>query len=302
MTSRMMKSAIIFFLVAVSARAGASGLCTTTASSNKLFMKSQPDHVGHCGAFAFRALLHQHRCKMDPKNCALPSVVDIIAKSTKHNRKDLVMVTGMMLDALQRDGGSVADEKCLSYSSFWPTPAGAGEKISYNQNYAAMTLERMKSSMPNAEYCKIRSQLGQLDRVSKEIAAAITKVGEDVYVEKRKFAEASRCPRRPLPRANLAYTRNTGGPETLMGLLDQGHSVMTPLFLKEPDGTTRGYHAVVVTNYRQKCCAGVCVRSFQVIDSLGYYWAQPGASTDGWVDESVLIGSIASDARLVTMH
>jgi hypothetical protein len=288
----------------------ARGACTTSGSKNKVFMKSQPDPVGYCGAFAFRALLHQHRCRVDPKNCALPSVVDILAKTIKHYPKDWITAPGYMLTAMQKEGGGVADENCLRFSSFWKDAPKNGEAGStYNQTFMTAVLERMKAKIPsdgryaNCEYCeysKLKSQLGQLDKVTREIAGALDKLSEDLNLEKRRFAEASRCVRRKIPDTKVHFTNQTGKPETLIGLLDGGSSVLTPLFIKEPDGKAQGHHAIVVTNYRQKCCAGACVRRYQVIDSLGFYWA-PGA-TDGWVDEDILMKSLAPQSRLTILR
>jgi len=77
----------------------------------------------------------------------------------------------------------------------------------------------------------------------------------------------------------------------MLKALDNGKSVLVALEIPQTkESSVVGPHAVVVTNYKRKCCANVCVAKYQLLDSLGFYWAQN--SSDGWVSEEVLLKAL----------
>lgn len=300
---RNLRTGLFIILVCFWLPAGALAevTCTADASANKVHMPEVSDPVGYCATFAVRALLHEFRCAEDGKNCELPAMLDLIRDSRKHY--DHIESNGPinLLNALEAEGLAVADEKCLSYREFWDSSENpALEKLTFQTGFTDAVFAKVEHRLSLADRCTLKAIGAGLPLTGVNFAGFIERQANALLEEMNAFAEKQKCPRRKIPPFEKWALRYEDDPAPIKMLLKQGHSLMVSLEVPEPDGKRSGPHAVTLTNFREECCAGVCVAKYQVLDSLGHYWA-PSAH-DGWVSDVDLENRIIAKSAVLFLR
>lgn len=279
-------------------------------------MDPMPDHVGYCGNFAFRAMLHQFRCQQSQELCKLPAVLDILATNAKEfgvAHYFEIMGGKSTIDAVL-ERGSIPSEECLKFESIFPIREQGTESASknYSVTYSNavtdafsqyLTFDEKVLLKDHSNICPLRPwsnlTIEEQKKVVGKLARSVNKkIGEVIGAA----SDKSGCPRLPIPPADRKMTRVETAKKALTAIEQQvklGHAVMAGLVIQQPGGTARGPHAITVTNTRQTCCGRICVKEFQVIDSLGYYWTK---AVNGWVSEQSLLDSLRPDQSIVWLE
>ncbi|MGE0763118.1 MAG: hypothetical protein AB7N80_07570 [Bdellovibrionales bacterium] len=253
--------------------------------------------MGFCAYFAYRVLLHQYRCELTPENCRLPAVLSLI--NAGNQSKDVKMSLG---EAMKRfaQGGGTADEECLKFENYYKPlaakPGQSWEQI-YDSNTIRIAAEAQQqrceangvSYTPISESKLVASPLSLFPAGTSK-AEAYKAIAQLMREHLTKYYKAKNCPETPMPPHSTANAKFKST-QQLQELLQRGRTIFAVLHVKQPNGKSYGPHAVAVTNFRKKCCLGLCVTQYQVIDSLGHYWAEGGAANE-WVSEDDLVKAI----------
>lgn len=280
---------IILLGLAVASLSLAATTCTREGSKNTVWMKQVNDHVGYCGFFAYRALIHQFRCREDRLNCQQPSVLDMINQADelkKQYKKEFGFEDLDFPSFLLKHMTEIKDETCLPFQSFfklqrqnsqtkdssWSDAFGiAWERaLAYDKHSRCFNGNKLCYSpfYTKAEYNKmVQSYLQSL------LPA---------------FIKRQKCSDRLVPKNKVVQAQATT--EKLKHILMSGNSALVGLIIPEFNGKRIDPHAVVVTNYKTVCCLNICTTSYQLLDSLGFYWSK--THYNGWVSETELFENI----------
>lgn len=273
--------------------------CHTDETKNKVYMQTVLDHVGFCGLMAFRAQLHQYRCKLDSKNCELPAIVDIVKLSNVGS----VMSSEKSYQKFVNDisiGVSLKDETCTPFEGFFKPYPGPLPPWEWKELFTFQILRSIGVELKPEQEDNIRKNW---PLIQKQLKIGPSDVFKDVVL--KKFQEAinvysnnPQCKARKIPAFKVQFFPYSQ--TELINQLKAGNESLLDLRVLQPDGKKTGPHAILVTNHRTTCCSGICLTQFQVIDSLGTYWALQNKGKQ-WVSEQELTNVIGPGTRIQTL-
>lgn len=273
--------------------------CSTEASSNKLYMNTIYDGVGFCGPMALRAHLHQFRCKSDPKNCKLPSVLELVKLSREVKAYDSDANRDKFMQSMGV-GIRLKDESCVPVEKLFKPYDGNLPNYDWGKTFTFYQLRALGMKIAPTE------DLVKDNWNTIQVALKLTR--ETVYkdVLEQKFSKLleiylkeNQCKTSPIP--PFEYKAKPFSVGLLISQLKSGHEAEVNLWIKQPGSQKLGSHAILITNYKKTCCANLCTTMFQTIDSLGTYWAPENRGKD-WVSEKDLLGAVTKDATIITFQ
>ncbi len=291
-TNRILIISLVSALCLISTPSeGEESVCKETGSKNKVHMDNISDYVGFCGLHAMRASIHQLRCKVDPDNCVLPSILEIVKAD-----KELPRQNDDYAKLLQQfgTGRPLKDESCIPFDGFFKHSSRELPTWDWSNRYAFYSFKAMKIELePTSDVRKdnnslIEEMLGITEKDTQAFIKLKTesrfKTALDNYVGNKK------CEPRKTP--EFRVKRTMFSPANLQKQLLDGDSVLVPLEVAQPGTSIIGPHEILVTNFRKTCCLQRCVTQYQVIDSLDLYWVK-GQTANMWISEKDLTDAVS---------
>jgi hypothetical protein len=294
-----------FLALIVNAQQTAPSTCVTTGSNNRVYMEQVSDSVGFCGAFAFRSALNQFICRERNGDCALPSVNAILGQTfawfgPAHITSPLNLRGGMAFSSF-----IIPTEECFPFASFW---GEANERTLRQGTFEDFYFHRMLAHVETKVIdptlsCAIRNIYDNEKILPQNLGAILGRAFEstfrDLHSTSQARANQQNCRKVTSPPFDVNFDPYLGDMSALINFLDQGRAVIVGLRVPQPNQQSAGRHAVTVVNHRRQCCAGICSTQYQILDSMGFYWA-PNAN-EGWVNEADLKAALVTGESLTTI-
>ncbi len=254
--------------------------CIKTNSKNKVHDEVPQDYVGYCGLFALRTAMHQFRCDVDPTNCKMPAILEMINEvQNKLSDRDQGYV-----ELLKRAGEvGIRDESCMPYEKFFPREKNEAVTWDWAQRSSFYTYRALHIPVkPTAEVTRDNWGLIFTALNISRSEQLKSKVEERFASELNRYVQNKNCESRRYPRA--ALKSDVMDYKKIRHHIDRGNTVLMGLQIPQPGSQSVGGHSVALRNYRQTCCLGLCSTEYEVLDSLGLYWAK--SPSGRWVSES----------------
>jgi hypothetical protein len=206
-----------------------------------------------------------------------------------------------LLNAIQGDGGAISDEKCLGLESYFKRPDGSPEgPVEWNTSWSRVMLATLKPVL-TCDETNLLLDPEHPERLS-DLQKTIESLNKKIATQMSEFVAKSDCQKRSFPKMEVKATNYPEGDfaafsKEAQRILKEGKNLFIPLFIQQPDGKSMGPHAVVIANYRTKCCGDICDTEYQIIDSAGFFWAPK--AYDGWVSAETLKKSLHRSSSMM---
>jgi hypothetical protein len=267
-------------------------------------MQTVHDYVGFCGPMALRVLLHEYRCEIDPSNCKLPSVLNLVKISKVLGVKasqgeDQDKASKVFMEKLS-EGVKIQNEECVPITNFFRPYEGDLSSYDWGQLSMFYKLRAVGIEIPVTKepikdnWMKIQMglNLAPKDNFLDVLEGKISKKLDD-------FLLNSHCKEIPVPPFTLRAAKFSK--ENLLKELKAGRKALVNLVIPQSGTGKKGPHAIAVVNSQKTCCSGLCSTRYQTVDSLGTYWAPQNKGND-WVTESELLDAVDRSSIITTFE